>query len=179
MSHKEIEECLICARIPLGEILINCYDLYTDENIAKKVGHQAAEIIYDVFQKDPIFLCGKSPKTIQAAVIYIASHLIGKPLLQYDIAKVLMCTEASLRKHYQRITKFLNLKIKSLLDYNLRVRCNNCLYKPPLEQFETEEQPWGGIDQWFVCKKSEYKINSRSINSPRKCGFYQESAVSN
>jgi len=100
---KTVEECLLCLRIPPGIVLKYAHEVWKEENDAHKVGVKAAEIIRTAYLRNPPKLCGRSPRSVLGAALYIAGVILGKRKTQKEIARIINTTEVSIRNNYKTI----------------------------------------------------------------------------
>ena len=74
---KSVKDCLLCLRLPVEKILEATNTIWSlDPEVAHKVGIRAAELLQEAYLKQPGQVCGKSPKALMAAAIYVSQELL-------------------------------------------------------------------------------------------------------
>lgn len=112
---KEIKSdgCLFCMRISLGDIMIETFDLFENEFVARKIARDVARLLQKVWEVDRISLCGRSPTGILGGALYICSLFNGQWIRQKQIAEQLGLSEVTIRFAYKRLLKSLNIDSES------------------------------------------------------------------
>lgn len=89
--------------------MIETFDLIDDENKARRVAIDSANLLKDAWKKDRFSICGKRPSALLAGAIYICCILNKVLLTQNRISEQLNVSRESIRKSYLLIIKILNI----------------------------------------------------------------------
>jgi transcription initiation factor TFIIIB Brf1 subunit/transcription initiation factor TFIIB len=102
-------ECLFCARVPLGQVMIETFDLFDDIEIAKRIAYDSASLLRIAWEKDRFKICGKKPTSLLSGAIYISSILNKQRITQIEISRQLDVSEPSIRKSYLLLIDITNI----------------------------------------------------------------------
>ena len=102
MSKQPEDVCYLCLRIPASEVLKLAHRLWQDPEVARRMGLEAAEIIREVYKKNPTYLCGRGKNSILAGLFYYLGVIHKEQLAQKDVASVLGLWDVTVRNSSQR-----------------------------------------------------------------------------
>jgi len=177
------DECIFCANIPLGEVLIHTYDLFEDEEMAKKIALDSAEMLKKAWLKDRFALCGRSRIGFLAGAVYINSVINGMDKTQEDIAKEFDKTAVTIRRAYTILMNVLGMNAKGFglaqADrYKNRIQCIRCKNLPRAKNWKTWERKYafsgGELVFRAICPLTGTELHKGNLSSHRKCKKFEE-----
>jgi len=101
LLQERREKCLLCSRIDPNLVFKTAKALIEDVELARKIAMEARKIIRDAYYTAAPKLCGRSPRSLIAAALYVAGILNNVHLTQRDLAIQLRLSEPSIRNNYK------------------------------------------------------------------------------
>ena len=109
-DHKDMNECLLCTRTPIEKLIEHASNLWDDRD-AQKIAEKAARLIRSAYIMSPLDMCGKSPRGLMAAALYLSGIIEGERRIQSEIASELSVVVPTIRSKYLLLMKILDLNI--------------------------------------------------------------------
>ena len=95
-------ECWVCLRITPAQVLRAAHKIWKDRKWARAIGEVAAETIRKCYERDKVFLCGRSLKGTLGGLFYILGRESDQIVSQEHIASALGSSGVTVRESYRR-----------------------------------------------------------------------------